>query len=459
MRKKDIIMDMKKYIFVTIFSVFALTSSSCSNSDDDGQAEAGISVKCSPDEITAGATGGTFSIDVTSTGKGWTAYTPDTWMGISLDGTTADKGTITLSVSANKGTEARSGMVVVRSGTVRDTVKVSQTATIGVAETSVYAPSAGGTFSVGVSSNGNFTASADVAWIKATAAAGAVSIEVEPSNELKSRSGIVTVASSEGSQQISVVQESAPDNNISVPEGYRLVWNDEFDQGTTLNTAWWTHEEQGPGWVNNELQTYVDGQAAGRRVTEIADGKLSINCFKAGSAIYSGRVYANVSTGWKYGWFEARIKLPKGKGTWPAFWMMPAGNDFATNPWPRCGEIDIMEEVGADPGDVSSTIHCQKYNNTGTAIEHATLHVADAEDEFHVYACEWTPDHLKFYVDGKMILDYANDGSGVEAWPFDKPFYIILNLAWGGDWGGYKGTDDSALPATMKVDYVRVFQK
>ena len=158
-------------------------------------------------------------------------------MGISLDGTTADKGTITLSVSANKGTEARSGMVVVRSGTVRDTVKVTQTATIGVAETSVYAPSAGGTFSIDVSSNGNFTASADVAWIKATAAAGAVSIEVEPSNELKSRSGIVTVASSEGSQQISVVQESAPDNNISVPEGYRLVWNDEFDQGTTLNTA------------------------------------------------------------------------------------------------------------------------------------------------------------------------------------------------------------------------------
>ena len=93
-----------------------------------------------------------------------------------------------------------------------------------------------------------------------------------------------------------------------------------------------------------------------------------------------------------------------------------------------------MEEVGADPGDVSSTIHCQKYNNTGTATEHATLHVADAEDEFHVYACEWTPDHLKFYVDGNMILDYANDGSGVEAWPFDKPFYIILNLAWGGDW-------------------------
>lgn len=271
--------------------------------------------------------------------------------------------------------------------------------------------------------------------------------------------GIVTVASSEGSQQISVVQESAPDNNISVPEGYRLVWNDEFDQGTTLNTAWWTHEEQGPGWVNNELQTYVDGQAAGRRVTEIADGKLSINCFKAGSTIYSGRVYANVSKGWKYGWFEARIKLPKGKGTWPAFWMMPANNDFTTNPWPLCGEIDIMEEVGADPGDVSSTIHCQKYNNTGTATEHATLHVADAEDEFHVYACEWTSDHLKFYVDGKMILDYANDGSGIEAWPFDKPFYIILNLAWGGDWGGYKGTDDSALPATMKIDYVRVFQK
>ena len=375
-----------------------------------------------------------------------------------LDGTTADKGTITLSISANKGTEARSGMVVVRSGTVRDTVKISQTATIGVAETSVYAPSAGGTFSVGVSSNDNFTASAT--WH---------GLRPQPRRSSEHRSGAEqrTEVALRHRYRSLIRRLSADKRSAGVgarqqhqrARSYRLVWNDEFDQGTTLNTAWWTHEEQGPGWVNNELQTYVDGQAAGRRVTEIADGKLSINCFKAGSAIYSGRVYANVSTGWKYGWFEARIKLPKGKGTWPAFWMMPAGNDFATNPWPRCGEIDIMEEVGADPGDVSSTIHCQKYNNTGTAIEHATLHVADAEDEFHVYACEWTPDHLKFYVDGKMILDYANDGSGVEAWPFDKPFYIILNLAWGGDWGGYKGTDDSALPATMKVDYVRVFQK
>lgn len=445
---------MKKYIIVTIFSVFALTSSSCS-SDDDGAAGSAVSLTCSPDEIAATAEGGTYTIDVKTSGKGWTAYPSDTWMSLSLDGTTGNSGTVTLSVSANGGQGARSGIVVVRSGTVRDTVRVSQLANISVTETSVYALSSGGTFNVGVSSQGSFTASADVAWIKATASADAVSIEVEPSTALKSRSGKVTVTSADGSQQIEVTQESAPDNSITTPEGYSLVWNDEFDQGTTLNTTSWTHEEQGPGWVNNELQTYVNGQAAGRRVTELSDGKLNINCFKAGSTIYSGRVYANVGTGWKYGWFEARIKLPKGKGTWPAFWMMPV----AGGQWPGCGEIDIMEEVGADPGDVSATIHCNKYNNTGTSIEHATLNVPDAEDEFHVYACEWTPDNLKFYVDGKMILDYANDGTGVDAWPFDQPFYVILNLAWGGSWGGYKGTDDSALPTTMKVDYVRVFQK
>ena len=156
---------------------------------------------------------------------------------------------------------------------------------------------------------------------------------------------------------------------------------------------------------------------------------------------------------------EARIKLPSGKGTWPAFWMMPVNNDFGKNPWPGCGEIDIMEEVGADPNVVSSTIHCNKYNNGGTSIEHGEKYVATAESEFHVYACEWTPSYMRFFVDGDAILTYHNDGTGINAWPFDKPYYIILNLAWGGAWGGYKGVDESALPVTMEVDYVRVFQK
>ena len=109
-------------------------------------------------------------------------------------------------------------------------------------------------------------------------------------------------------------------------------------------------------------------------------------------------MYAKVNTGWKYGYFEARIMLPKGKGTWPAFWMMPVGNDWNTNPWPMCGEIDIMEEVGVVPNEVSSSIHTQDYNHTkGTQKTHA-MTIEQAEGEFHLYALEWTEDAITTYV-------------------------------------------------------------
>lgn len=151
--------------------------------------------------------------------------------------------------------------------------------------------------------------------------------------------------------------------------------------------------------------------------------------------------------------------LPKGKGTWPAFWMMPVNNNYSTNPWPGCGEIDIMEEVGADPNIVSSSIHCAAYNHTINTQKTASRNIGTAESEYHIYACEWTPDYLKFFVDGTELMTFRNEGTGKNVWPFTYNFYPILNLAWGGDWGGYKGLDESALPITMKVDYVRVFQK
>lgn len=192
------------------------------------------------------------------------------------------------------------------------------------------------------------------------------------------------------------------------------------------------------------------------------DGFLHINCFKGSDGkIYSGRMNAKPSTGWLYGYFEARLMLPKGKGTWPAFWMMPCNVDWNTNPWPHCGEIDIMEEVGADPNQVSSSLHTGKYNHTlGTQKTHA-MNCPGAEDEFHTYALEWTEDGITTYVDGKVQLKVTKSEMGTdhESWPFHYAFYPILNLAWGGDWGGYKGVDESALPVTMKVDYVRVFQK
>lgn len=141
--------------------------------------------------------------------------------------------------------------------------------------------------------------------------------------------------------------------------------------------------------------------------------------------------------------------------------MMPVGNDWNTNPWPQCGEIDIMEEVGADPNQVSSSLHTQNYNHTkGTQKTHA-MNCPGAEEEFHVYALEWTEDFINTYVDGKLQLSATKSSMGADhdSWPFHYAFYPILNLAWGGDWGGYKGVDDSALPVTMQIDYLRVFQK
>ena len=187
----------------------------------------------------------------------------------------------------------------------------------------------------------------------------------------------------------------------------------------------------------------------------VDNGVLSVTARKIGGKIYSGRLYALPAKGWKYGYMEAKMRLPKGKGTWPAFWMMPV--DFKS--WPADGEIDIMEHVGFNENVVHSTIHCTKYNNTGTAIESARRMVAGATTGFHIYAMEWTADRMTFLVDGETLLTYRNDGTGRDAWPFDKAFYIIFNLAWGGDWGGQQGVDETALPATMAVDYVRVYQK
>ena len=238
-------------------------------------------------------------------------------------------------------------------------------------------------------------------------------------------------------------------------EGYQLVWQDEFEQDGILKGDW-TYQRARAGWVNHELQTYVEEKSpAGVPVAECSEGTLKINCFKEGDKVYSGRVYACVRTGWKYGYFEARIKLPKGKGTWPAFWMMPVNG----RAWLDDGEIDIMEEVGYHPDYTSSSIHCRKYYHVIGTQKTKERYCAGAEGEFHVYALEWTADYIRSYVDGTELFYFENDGKGdKQTWPFNTPFYLILNLAWGGDWGGSQGVDETALPITMEVDYVRVFQ-
>ena len=373
---------------------------------------------------------------------------------------------MTVTVAANTGTESRSGSVVVKSGAKRVTIPVTQAVPMQVEKSTIYSVSTGETILVGIKASKDFTVKSNDSWISADIVNGvttsfstdgpAVRIKTDVNTAMTSRTGTVDVMSGEEKVTITVIQNSAEDANIETPAGYRLVWHDEFNEGTTLNSKDWTHEVQNAGWVNHELQTYVNGQADGKRVTELVDGRLHINCFKGSDGkIYSGRVYAKVKEGWTYGYIEASIKLPKGKGTWPAFWMMPV--NFRS--WPADGEIDIMEEVGYHPDYVSSSLHANAHvHSNGTQVTHE-MHCPGAEGEFHKYAIEWTHDKITTFVDGKVQLTYNNRGLGRDDWPYDDPFYVILNLAWGGDWGGSQGVDESALPVTMEVDYVRVFQK
>ena len=204
------------------------------------------------------------------------------------------------------------------------------------------------------------------------------------------------------------------------------MWHDEFD-GDSLNQDW-THEVKRKFWVNQELQNYVRIYTPqGQKVTEVSNGTLKLTAIKEGGEVYSGRVYAMRKSGWQYGYMEGRIKLPKGKGTWPAFWMMPV--KFKS--WPHDGEIDIMEEVGYHKDYVSSSLHADGHvhsNNTQVTKE---VYCKGAEGEYHIYGMEWTADYFQFYVDGKKTLYYKNPGTGVRDWPYDAPFYVILNLAWG----------------------------
>ena len=318
----------------------------------------------------------------------------------------------------------------------------------------------GGEQTVNVKSSGDWLAYTSDGWIKvnpqnSTQKTGVLTVKVDANGSYDDREGTVTVKTGNTRQVINVKQPGIPrpavDPTMNVPEGYEIDWFDEFT-GISLG-ADWTYEVKNAGWVNNEKQNYVNGNG----VTEVSNGTLKINCKKMDGKIYSGRIYAKKNKGWKYGWVEARIKLPKGKGTWPAFWMMPVNE---SDGWPTCGEIDIMEEVGYHPNYTSSSIHCNSYDHTKGTQKTAERLTPGAEGEFHVYALEWTENYIQTYVDGNPLLHFDNDGAGNKnTWPFNKEFYVILNLAWGGDWGGAQGVDESALPVTMEVDYVRVFKK
>jgi len=254
---------------------------------------------------------------------------------------------------------------------------------------------------------------------------------------------------------------------------WKLVWSDEFDKPGLPDPAKWTYEQ---GFVrNNELQFYTAGRKENARVENGLliletrkenwpnpdyDPKEQKRSFRSGKETADYTSASLVTQGiaeWKYGRVEVRAKLPRGKGLWPAIWML--GSNRRQAGWPACGEIDIMEWVGFDPDTIHGTIHTAKYNHVKRTQKGARTTVPRPYEDFHVYAVEWDEDRLDIFVDGNRYFSFANEKSGVDAWPFDQPMYLILNVAFGGSWGGQQGIDESALPQSMAVDFVRVYQR
>ncbi|MDX2187321.1 MAG: glycoside hydrolase family 16 protein [Opitutaceae bacterium] len=233
---------------------------------------------------------------------------------------------------------------------------------------------------------------------------------------------------------------------------WRLVWSEEFDQGTAPSASIWSHEE---GHLRNrELQYYTKGRLEN---VKVADGVLQI---KALREAYSGAHYTSASLHTRgkkeflYGKLEVRAKIPTGRGAWPAIWTLGSIKEK----WPRNGEIDLMENVGWDPEKLHFTVHTAEYNHARGNHKSRAIHIAKPWEEFHTYGLIWTPDKIELFYDGQKVLEYLNEKRGPDQWPFDHPQYLLLNIAVGGAWGGRNGVDDAIFPLEMQVDYVRYWQ-
>jgi len=241
---------------------------------------------------------------------------------------------------------------------------------------------------------------------------------------------------------------------VSFAQTREIIWADEFDYEGLPNPEKWGYDVGGGGWGNNELQYYTKDRLQNARVE---GGNLIIEAiheFYGGNVYSSARLITKNKGDWKYGYFEMRAILPSGRGTWPAFWMLPT--DWEYGGWPNSGEIDIMEHVGYDPPLVHGTVHTKLHNGgNGTQVGNS-ISVPACESEFHIYGCEWTETQIKMYVDNQLYFTFNNQNFW-ENWPFDKRFHILLNIAVGGNWGGVEGVDANAFPAKFIIDYVRVY--
>lgn len=242
--------------------------------------------------------------------------------------------------------------------------------------------------------------------------------------------------------------------------GWALVWSDEFNlpDGSAPDPNNWNFSTGGNGWANAESQYYTN------RIENafIEDGMLVIRAFAEeymGRKYTSARLNSMVRAEFLYGHIEARAKLPNTQGIWPAIWMMPTISKYGG--WPASGEIDIMELIGSQPDSVHGTLHYGNPHEFKTA-SYKLLQGETFDQDFHIFAVEWEPDEIRWYVDGELyhrVDDWFTSYSGApETAPFDQPFHLILNVAVGGNWPGYPD-ETSVFPQQMLVDYVRVYQK
>lgn len=296
------------------------------------------------------------------------------------------------------------------------------------------------------------------------------------SNSFSSRTGFLPVMAVLAC--LVVLAALAPWSVAARTADWKLVWADEFDVEGLPDATKWNYEE---GFVRNaELQYYTKARRENARVE---GGSLILEARKERwkNAEYSpGRIhgkdswrdyarareYADYTSAslttrgrqdWTYGRIEARVRLPRGRGMWPAVWML--GSNIDRVGWPSCGEIDIMESVGFEPDVNHGSVHTKAYNHIQRTQRTATIAVPRASEEFHRYSIEWTPERIDFLVDGKRYLAFENEHKGVDAWPYDAPQYLILNVAVGGMWGAMKGVDPDIFPQRMLVDYVRVYRQ
>jgi len=228
-------------------------------------------------------------------------------------------------------------------------------------------------------------------------------------------------------------------------------WQEEFE-GTRLSEDTWNFEvgDGCPtlcGWGNNEAQTYT------RQNHRVEDGKLIITARKEADGYSSTRIATKGKMEFRYGRLEARAKLPTGKGVWPAIWLL--GSNIDAVGWPLCGEIDVMEYIGREPGQVFTSLHTQ--DSHGNTVNTRKTPIEGIEEGFHLYAMEWDPEKIRFFVDEEAVYTFAPEERTEEIWPFDQPFYLIINLAVGGNFGGPE-IDDSIFPQQLVIDYIRIFK-